>query len=231
MYSTEKEKKAQYKHSIIGVIVLILFFGIAAYFESEKESTETSEPIATEVTEGTPEKEISNSTNEVMEVEETVKENFPSDFEINAPEFKDAVKSVNINIDNVEVNDNKVTITFKEDLLVWDDTSFVKDAATRGISIMEKVFANKQVNEVTIIVPTKMYDNKGNESIENVIEITWNRQLSDEINYANFNDLVWSDPIRFYNVANSYYIHPGVFQNIKDEYLTRFENGFNKLAK
>lgn len=138
--------------------------------------------------------------------------------DINSAEFISLVKDVNHSIDKVAVSNSNVNITMDSDQAYWNESQMVEVTATDSVKIMEKVFSNPSVQSVTVNVPTSMMDDKGNETIENVINVTWNRELSNQVNYDNFLGMVYTDCTKFYNLAESYRIHPGIYMHIKNEY-------------
>lgn len=148
---------------------------------------------------------------------------------LDSKDFSSLVKKINKDIDKVEVNATDIKVTFKDDISYWDVIDILKQTAIDGIKIMEKVFSNEKVTSVTIYVPGSMVDEKGNESIETLVEVKWNRELSNEVNYENFGDMVLVKFPRFYNVSTSYSIHPGVFKAIEDKYKEQFETGLMKM--
>ncbi len=92
----------------------------------------------------------------------------------------------------------------------------------------EMLFKNADVKSVELVTPTSMMDETGNEKVVDVVKVTWDRAVNDKVNYANFSDMMYVEFPRFYNVAASYYVHPGVFNKIKAEDLSLFDGGFQK---
>ncbi len=89
-------------------------------------------------------------------------------------------------------------------------------------------FKDKSVDEVKIVITTSMTDTKGNESIEPVIEYGFSREMIEELNYDNFSFMAYGEPWRVLNESSYYWIHPGIYKNLKSEYIKNLNHGFSK---
>lgn len=178
------------------------------------------------------------STNEVTTKEPAVEEKTAEVKEAPKPKIEDVgltseaitpiLKDRIVDVDKVEIKDGKVTVNFSTDKTYWDETDIASSTARQGVTLMEMLFKNADVKSVELVTPTSMMDETGNEKVVDVVKVTWDRAISDEVNYANFSDMMYVEFPRFYNVATSYYIHPGVFNNIKSDELPLFKTGFQK---
>ncbi len=177
----------------IGIFVVL---GVIGSFLPESEVEDKPVPVS---------KEESNT---VVDV---------SDLNLKDENYIKAIKSVNKDINTVEINENMVSIYFKEDMGVWDEKSLVKDMAIDGAKIFEKVFENKNANEATLIFKTNFTDAYGKENLNDAINITWSRETSDKVNYDNYENILYQDYTKFYMISDKFSIHPGIANELDPE--------------
>jgi predicted nucleic acid-binding Zn ribbon protein len=94
----------------------------------------------------------------------------------------------------------------------WDDTAIVQDIGLKHIDIAKALFTHPAVKRVTTYASTEMVDQYGKSSVERVASVSWPRSVHQKIDYANFANL--DTGFQSFNVADSYWIHPGVWKNI-----------------
>lgn len=152
------------------------------------------------------------------EPKEEVKKVTLSDADLSSKDFGKLVKKVNKDIDTVAVEEGNVTITMSKDKSYWNENEMVEQTAKKGIELMEKVFKNPSVQSIKIDVPVPMVDSKGNEEVETVVTVTWDRATHEEINYENFKNMVILEYPKFYEQASTYNIHAGIYNYIDEEY-------------
>ncbi|NYV67086.1 hypothetical protein HYI36_17585 [Bacillus sp. Gen3] len=189
--------------------------------EENKNKTEIKETVDNKTE--TEKKEEPKKKPEVKKVTPTIDK-----VELSAENIMPLIKKKNKNVDKVEVTNGDVKIYFDPERTYWDETDIARLTAIEGLNLIEMVFKNNKTTSVQVIAPTKMVDSKGNETVQEVVKAKWNKQLNDEVNYKKFRDMVMAEFPRFYNESSTYYIHPGVFSNIKDKYLNAFEGGSQK---
>jgi len=119
-------------------------------------------------------------------------------------------------ISEANLTDGKLTLiadgktTFSENTLFYS----VYDL----FEAMHDGFQDENVNEVYVELMVTMIDSKGNESIEPVIKYNYDRETFEELNYENFTNMAYSEEWRILREANYYYIHPGIYKNLKSKY-------------
>jgi hypothetical protein len=210
----------------IKVLVLLAIISISAVGCGSVDETETK---PTE-----PEKAETKSTaaevkkEEPKEVKPKKKPKIIAEVELTSENITPILKKFNEDIDKVEVNNGNVVVSFDPEKTYWDETDIARETALDGVVIFEELFKNPETQTVQIIAPNTLIDDKGNETIEPLVTVKWDRALNNEINYKNFKDLVLVEFPRFYNVSKSYNIHPAVFTRIKEKYAQKFEGGFVK---
>lgn len=92
--------------------------------------------------------------------------------------------------------------------------------SNRAMSILEAMkiaFEDENVKKVRGNVTATMVDSKGNESIKDVVSITYNRETFEELNYKNFHKMAWVESWRVYNEADEYYIDINIYNDLKDQ--------------
>lgn len=143
-----------------------------------------------------------------------------SNLELTDEKYITAIKSTNKDIGEVNIEGDKVTVIFKEDMAIWDEKSLVKDMSIDGVDIFKKAFENTKVNTVEIIVRTAFTDSYGKEEVQDAINITWTRETSDKVDYGNYKNVLYSDYTKLYMISDGFTIHPVIWkeldQNDKD---------------
>lgn len=153
------------------------------------------------------EEEIENDDNEKQKDEEEPEANRTIDI---------ALVEDNDYISEANLTDGKLTLiadgktTFSENTLFYS----VYDL----FEAMHDGFQDENVNEIYVELMVTMIDSKGNESIEPVIKYNYDRETFEELNYENFTNMAYSEEWRILREANYYYIHPGIYKNLKDKY-------------
>jgi len=131
-------------------------------------------------------------------------------------------------VDEATLKDGKLTLT-KEVTSFWDDTSILKHDVYKLFEVLGEGFNDKEVDQVDIVITTKMTDQKGNESIDPVVEYEYSREQFEELNYDNFLDLSYSQSWRILNESDAYSIHPGIYKNVKDDYRNNLNHSMTKI--
>lgn len=179
---------------IIGAVIVGL--GIIGMFVGD--NTEETPQTTPEVSQG-------NKEDEVVDV---------SDLELSDAKYADAIKSVNKYIGEVKVDGDKVTVTFKEDMPILSEKSLVEKMAIDGVDIFQKAFENTKANTVELVTRTKFTDSTGKEEVKDAVNIVWTRAISDEIDYSNYKNLLYQDYTKLYMIAESFTIHPGIWNEL-----------------
>lgn len=208
--------------ALTAIFSIILIVIIVPQPEDEDKPVSSSKVATTdEPTEKVEKKEAETPKEKEVEAQKVT----ISNVDLASGDFKKLVKKKFKDVKEVVQTDGSVVVTFKDDITYWDENDFVKRSANTGVALMEYIFKNPDVKSVNIVTPTTMTDSKGNESLDNVIKVTWDRELSDSVNYKNFKDMVLVEYPRYYNEAVTYYIHPGIYKNIKSDMKDLFVTG------
>ena|SRR5690625_288807 len=134
----------------------------------------------------------------------------------------------NSDVHKATLKEGKLTLT-KEVTNFWDETSILKHDVYKLFEVLGEGFNDKEVDQVDIVLTTKMTDQKGNESIEPVVEYEYSREQFEELNYDNFLDLSYSQSWRILNESDAYWIHPGIYKNVKDDYRDNLNHSMTKI--
>ncbi|MGG1598525.1 hypothetical protein [Paenibacillus naphthalenovorans] len=98
--------------------------------------------------------------------------------------------------------------------IFWSEKDLVEQTGIGAVRIFHELFKNPDVNAVVINVWTSFVDQYGKESNEKALSIRWTREVSDKVNYKNFEDMVFLDYKKAFDIATSYTIHPGIAKAI-----------------
>lgn len=217
----EKIKKPFYKRKrlwfLLITITLVFYFIGLTVENSEKEKVEQAKQERLAKKEENAKRKAQEKKASEEEKKKAEEEKKKAEEERKASRTIDqAIVEDNKNVDNAVLEDGKLTLigegktTFSESTLfmsVYDMFEAVHDA-----------FQDENVNEVYVEITTTMVDSKGNESVEPVIKYNYDRETFEELNYDNFSNMAYSEEWRILTEANYYYIHPGIYKNLKDKY-------------
>lgn len=217
--SKEKAKKPIYKKWWFWVIVLAVLWGIGNSASDDKEQTEKkTEKASTEVKE-------EKKTDESKKKEEKPKVEKPKKKEDNRT-IAEKLQEDNDNIDKASLKDGVLTLSGEGKTTFSENTLFM--SVYDFFEAMHDGFQDKDVKEVYVELTTTMVDQKGNESVEPVIKYNYSRESFEELNYEKFKEMAYSEEWRILTEANYYYIHPGIYKNLKDKYKDHVRvEGFN----
>ncbi|MEI3611616.1 hypothetical protein [Pseudogracilibacillus sp. SO30301A] len=128
----------------------------------------------------------------------------------------EAIEEDNDNVDKATLKDGTLTLVGEGKTTFSENTLFM--SVYDMFEAMHEGFKDENVKEVYIELTTTMVDQKGNESVEPVIKYNYSRESFEELNYDNFSDMAYSEEWRILTEADYYYIHPGIYKNLKDKY-------------
>lgn len=124
------------------------------------------------------------------------------------------------NITKVEVYDNAVKPGKKNVFVyyragtVWDETDMVERAGGTALKVFGVLYKNPAVEDAVVFASTKMTDEYGNTQEENVVKITFTREIASKVNWDGLAKRHASDPGNVYRIAQNYYIHPGILREV-----------------
>lgn len=121
------------------------------------------------------------------------------------------LKSVDI---TVEDGKNIIDISYNPGD-VWDEKALVKNNAVTATNVMEILFKNPKVDKIWVWTETEMQDAKGNNSMQQVVNVCLTKENAKDINWTNFKTKVANDYKALFNIADSSYIHPGIAKELE----------------
>lgn len=95
--------------------------------------------------------------------------------------------------------------------------TMISNQAMKGLEAMKIAFEDENVVSATAKVTGTLTDTKGNGSKDDIVTINYTRESFDELNYDNFHRLSLGEEWRIYNESDTYLIHIGVYNNLKDK--------------
>lgn len=215
-----KNKKYDLPVRIVFTIVFIGFF--MAFFAPRKETKPANNVAKVETvdikTESKKPKEEVKKQEPVNKKEEPVfdfskaeltKENIQKALESIINE--DALKDITI---SNEKGRNIIDVTYKVETS-FSETTLVKGFANTSVKAMEVLFKNPKIDNIWIWCKTNMMDEKGNDSLESVVNVCLTKENAKDINWSKFKDMVLVDYNKLFNVADKYFIYPGIANKLK----------------
>lgn len=133
------------------------------------------------------------------------------------------------NVDKANLKDGVLTLEAVGKTTFSENTLF--HSVYDLFEAMHQGFQDNGVKSVEVILTTTMIDPKGNESDEPVINYEYSRESFKELNYDKFSDMAYGQQWRILNEADSYFIHPGIYKNLKDEYTNNLSHGKSKVRQ
>lgn len=137
-------------------------------------------------------------------------------------EVEEVIKHNGSEVEGVDVTDlgeegdNTVQI-YNDDPLVWSENSFM-GMARKMFDSVEVAFADKDVDTVQVYVQDEFTDQQGKESESNVFHYNYSRADFEELELKNFKDMLYGEEWRVFQQADSYSIHPAIYNELKDKY-------------
>jgi len=209
----EEEKRTRKKAIwTYGVAVVILFIAFGISMPNNQGSQQTTAPAASAPAQSpvaTP------SWNQIAVSQNTVIAQLK---EFKASNILPDDNGFPADITKTTVSDGTIQIEYKpaEGL---DETMLVKEAIGTDLDSMKMLFQNKQVAKVDMITMVDMADQYGNTSASKGVELVYDRSTADKIDWTGFENRALTDPANALNLSNSYFIHPGIYKNLKIDNL------------
>lgn len=217
--SEKQEKKSVYKKWWFWVLAVIIigswFVGNDDDEDVAKESDKAEEVVTEQEETEDEEQEESKVKDEKVEEESnddrTIVEIIEEDYDIDKATIKEGLLTIE-----------------KDPGTIWDENSLFYTVYDL-FEIMHEAFKDDSIDEVEAKVLTTMIDNKGNESVDAVIEYIYTRETFEELNYDNFSNMAYGEQWRILNESDLYMIHPGIYNNLKDKYKDNLIHGTSKF--
>lgn len=213
----EKAKKPFYKRwwffVIAGMFVLGLILQALGFDEESEADIQEKERIQAE----------NRAKRDEIKAEKEKKEREEKEAYEKMPFYQQLVKE-NDYIDAADFVNGKLTIK-KEIKTYFSDTQTMKNDVYEIFEVMEKGFEEKRVNEVEAILSATLYDEKGHESVGEIVKYRYFRETFDSLDVSNFKFLSYSDTWRILNQADHYWIRPGIYEGIEVTYKNQLNSG------
>lgn len=217
----EKIKKPFYKKWwFILIAAIFILGGIGNLLESdEAKQKREDEKIAVE--NERKEKEQKKKQEEQQKKEEAKEEERKKNRNID-----DKIQEDNKNVDSASVTDGVLQLKSEGKTTFSENTLF--HSVYDLFEAMHDGFEDEGVDKVEVILTTTMVDSKGNESDDEVITYEYSRKSFEELNYDKFANMAFGQQWRILNESDAYWIHPGIYKNLKDEYTGNLTHGISK---
>lgn len=184
---------------IILTVVFVFWFAIlvvAAATGSDDEGSDTTTSTHDET------EEVISYTNDADSINNLFNDVFKND-------IKD-IDSLSVSYDNVT---ESYLVSYYPTSDVWDETQFVRNNLTDYIDFCKEAYTIDGVTSITFQITTTLQDSKGNESIEDVMDVRMSKDMFNSFNWDNmefksdsYNSIV--------NSCDFYWLYPGILANI-----------------
>lgn len=139
-----------------------------------------------------------------------------ADLEHATPEtISSELKKYSEGITGAKVKGKTLIVQYK-DSAFWSDNTMVESYALDSIRLIEDLYKNKNFDLFAFERSTVMKDDNGNEELEPVLKSYYTRKTLDQMNLDNFSDMVLVDRERYFQKADGYWIHLGIFRSLKE---------------
>lgn len=202
----EKKKKRFYTRWWFWVLAIIVVTGIAGGGEeSSQEDKEKGDakPAATQPKTETEKAKVKQEKTTHEIVKEIIYDKLGK--KTNTGEKRIVELQVNDNAGTMDANDKVVVAK------LYADENLSTNFTRKGIlmdskKILESLFKQKNISDVTLLWQFALVDKYGKESVDTILKISLDRQTADKINWVNF------DYNNFSSVATQYFEHPALRQ-------------------
>lgn len=237
----KKPDKKMRNYSIIGLVVSVVLIAITNPNSTEKNSAdgdiktdhnaskdsadkekEIQESKEKAIQESKEKKEretkASQEAAERAAKEEATKASIEAEKATPEGKVKTALKEVGVEDAKTKIDGNNVVISYplptawSNDSMVVGWTGYLPDAVDLLKELKPDGFDN-----IIIQGTGKFTDQKGNESQDLAISSMFTKENLNSINFDNWQSQINSDGTIYYQVADAYYIHPGLFNDTKPE--------------
>ncbi len=139
------------------------------------------------------------------------------------------LKKYSKDITGAKVKDKTLIVQYK-DSAFWSENTMVESYALDSIRLRKTSIRIRTLIYSLSKRATVMTDDNGNEELEPVLKSYYTRQTLDQMNLDNFSDMVLVDRERYFQKADGYWIHLGIFRSLKEriERQNQCANQFRK---
>ena len=126
------------------------------------------------------------------------------------------------------VTNGHVTVNYAEsDGSFYDEKSLVTFMAEDAENIVPQLFANPNVNEITLTHYVKFTNGYGQSTMKPAISITFTRETNNKINWEGMKD---KEGQEVFMIADSYYIEPSIYLKMPSDISLEQSYGNNEIA-
>ncbi|MCK2157581.1 hypothetical protein [Exiguobacterium sp. 17-1] len=187
------------KWTLVSIFVVLLIGTILGNMSSQSKVSDE------------PKKEVKATDEKKIEKEPDLKS---TDLKNSTPDtIEKDLKLYDKDIDKVTVKDKTLIVTYR-DSAFWSDNSLLEEYAYNSINLIEDLYPNQNFDLFAFERPTVMTDDSGNEKLDTVFKSFYTRSTLDQINLDNFTNMVLVDRERYFQKADGYWLHPGIFLNV-----------------
>ncbi|PID00802.1 hypothetical protein [Sporosarcina sp. P29] len=131
-------------------------------------------------------------------------------------------------IDTATLSEDGILTLEQEAKNYWDETAILEQNVYSLFEAAGEGFSDPSVNVVKMVITTGMVDNKGNESLEDIVKFNYTKNSFEELNLKKFLEISYSQTWRILNESDTYWIHPGIYKNVKADYTKNLQYGLTK---
>lgn len=187
------------KWTLVSIFVVLLICTILGNMSSQSKVSDE------------PKKEVKATVEKKIEKEPDLKS---TDLKNSTPDtIEKDLKLYDKDINKVTVKDKTLIVTYR-DSAFWSDNSLLEEYAYNSINLIEDLYPNQNFDLFAFERPTVMTDDSGNEKLDTVFKSFYTRSTLDEMNLDNFTDMVLVERERYFQKADGYWLHPGIFLNV-----------------
>lgn len=187
------------KWTLVSIFVVLLICTILGNMSSQSKVSDE------------PKKEVKATVEKKIEKEPDLKS---TDLKNSTPDtIEKDLKLYDKDINKVTVKDKTLIVTYR-DSAFWSDNSLLEEYAYNSINLIEDLYPNQNFDLFAFERPTVMTDDSGNEKLDTVFKSFYTRSTLNEMNLDNFTDMVLVDRERYFQKADGYWLHPGIFLNV-----------------
>lgn len=187
------------KWTLVSIFVVLLICTILGNMSSQSKVSDE------------PKKEVKATVEKKIDKEPDLKS---TDLKNSTPDtIEKDLKLYDKDINKVTVKDKTLIVTYR-DSAFWSDNSLLEEYAYNSINLIEDLYPNQNFDLFAFERPTVMTDDSGNEKLDTVFKSFYTRSTLDEMNLDNFTDMVLVERERYFQKADGYWLHPGIFLNV-----------------
>ncbi|MDD7182355.1 hypothetical protein [Peptostreptococcus porci] len=194
------------KKIFIAIAVLLVIGMIGSLFEKDDSSSKTN----------------SNQNTSQESNDNADKKDYDySTMQPNSEEFLNALKSQFETLEVKYIEDSGYVYIALDGTNALSGKSEAKRVALTGANILKKLSKNNSIKGVSINSRMETIDDKGNKSMDNVIQSSFTKEIIDSIDHDNWRQLLVQKNFytKYYTTADTFLIYPSLQKEIPEEDL------------